>query len=81
MQHKLVYNKIIRVYTYKINQRKKMLKTIIAKISVLFQPKSYPPIHQSELEQYIISKNPQSIFDVEYWTHEFDKHGSKRGYK
>jgi hypothetical protein len=55
-----------------------MLKTIIAKISVLFQPKPYPTINQSELEKYIISKNPQSIFDVEYWTHEFDKHGSKR---
>ncbi len=56
-----------------------MLKNIREKLLGFFQPKAYPPLHQSELEKYIISKNPQSIFDVEYWTHEFDKRGSKRG--
>lgn len=29
--------------------------------------------YQSELEQYIISKNPQSVCDVEHWTQEFDR--------
>lgn len=53
-----------------------MLKNILAKISDLFQIKSSNPIHKNELEKYIISKNPQSIVEVEYWSHEFEKHKS-----
>jgi hypothetical protein len=34
---------------------------------------------QSSLEAYIISKNPQSAADVDYWTREYDKHVWARG--
>jgi len=58
-----------------------MLKIIIEKLFGLFKAKDFPSHNPSELEKYIISKNPQSIFDVEYWTNEFDKRGSRRSYK
>lgn len=35
----------------------------------LFKPSTY----QSELERYIVAHNPQSTYDVEKLTQEFDK--------
>ena len=37
-----------------------------------------PQNYGSSLEAYIVSKNPQSIYDVEYWTRQYDKQ-SKEG--
>ena len=37
------------------------------------QPSSY----KTELEKYIIDHNPQSVYDVEFLTKEFDKKQSK----
>ena len=34
---------------------------------------------QSSLESYILSKNPQTPADVDYWTREYDKHVWARG--
>jgi hypothetical protein len=32
----------------------------------------YPSEKLSDLEQYILSKNPQTVQDVEYWTRMYD---------
>lgn len=32
----------------------------------------------SSLERFIVSKNPQSTYDVEYWTRRFDERVSSR---
>lgn len=34
--------------------------------------------YKSELEKFIISKNPQTVYDVDHWTNEFDKRQSRR---
>jgi hypothetical protein len=34
----------------------------------------------SELEQFIVSKHPQSTYDVEYWTAQFDKKQNEKGW-
>ena len=31
----------------------------------------FPATYQSRMEQYIMSKNPQSAADVEYWSIEY----------
>lgn len=33
----------------------------------------------SDLEKYIISKNPQNTYEVEYWTNQFDKIQNEQG--
>jgi len=47
------------------------MKTILSKFSNLFKQKS-------ELEEFIISKNPQNATDVERWTRVFN-HSQFRG--
>jgi hypothetical protein len=38
--------------------------------------------HQSDVEQYVTSKNPTSIAEVEYWVRQFDRRisGGRYGY-
>ena len=31
----------------------------------------------SELEQYIVSKSPQSVAEIDHWTRQFDKQQQK----
>lgn len=47
------------------------MKTFLSKISNLFKQKS-------ELEQFILSKNPSNAGDVEHWTRVFN-HSQYRG--
>ena len=46
------------------------MKTLLKKLSKLFEQKS-------EIERYIISKNPQSAADVEFWAR---KYSERKGY-
>jgi len=46
------------------------MRNLLKKLSKLFEQKS-------QLEQYIISKNPQSAGDVEYWARNYCQ---RRGY-
>ena len=34
----------------------------------------------NELEQYIVSKNPQSVAEVEFWTEQYDRKASQRNW-
>lgn len=47
-----------------------MIKSIIAQLKLLFKKTDAP--NPTALEKYIISRNPQSIFEVECLTKEFD---------
>lgn len=57
-----------------------MLLSIIAYFAKLFKRVEQPGTYGSELETYIVSKNPQSTYDVEYWTNQFDKKQNERGW-
>jgi hypothetical protein len=46
------------------------MKKLLKKLSKLFEQKS-------QIEQYILSKNPQSAAEVDHWTREYNQ---KRGY-
>lgn len=39
-----------------------------------------PYTYGTELEQFIVSKNPQSTYDVEYWTNQYDKKQTEKGW-
>lgn len=43
------------------------LKSLIAKINAFLNPP-----YQSEVERYLLSKNPQSPGDVDFWLAEYD---------
>lgn len=43
-----------------------------------FDKTGLPQTYGSALERYIVSKNPQSTYDVEYWTRQFDDSFSNR---
>jgi hypothetical protein len=34
----------------------------------------------SELEQYIVSKHPQSVAEIDHWTRQFDKNQTQQGW-
>ena len=43
-----------------------------------FDKAEEPQSYGSALERFIVSKNPQSTYDVEYWTRQFDERVSNR---
>ena len=47
--------------------------TIFSYLTNLFKKVEEPGTYGSSLERYIVSKNPQSTYDVEYWTRQFDE--------
>jgi hypothetical protein len=49
-----------------------MFKSLSNYIQKMFQNTKEPQTYGSALEQYIVSKNPQTIYEVEYWTRQFD---------
>lgn len=51
---------------------------LITYIKELVQRVEEPQTYGSALEAYIVSKNPQSTYDVEYWTRQFDERVSNR---
>ncbi len=54
-----------------------LLTHMIAYITGIYKRVEKPSTYGSELEQYITSKSPQSTYDVDYWTRQFDKNTQK----
>ena len=57
-----------------------LIVQIINYIRQIFKQLDTSSTYGNELEQYIVSKNPQSTYDVEYWTNQFDKKQNERGW-
>ncbi len=51
--------------------------TLISWISKIVNKVEQPTTYGSELERYIVSKRPQSVYEVEHWTNQFDKNNTK----
>lgn len=49
-----------------------MLHQLAAQFLGLFKPSKKPNEYGSELERYIVSRQPQSIYDIEQLTRQFD---------
>ena len=56
------------------------LLPLIANIQKMIERIKEPTNYGTELEAYIVSKNPQSTYDVEYWTTQFDKRQNNQGW-
>ncbi len=57
-----------------------LLTSMIAYIAKQVKRVEQPVTYGSELEQYIISKRPQSVAEIEHWTRQFDKNTTQRGW-
>ena len=57
-----------------------LILSVISSIQKMFKRVEQSGTYGSELEAYIVSKNPQSTYDVEYWTNQFDKKQNERGW-
>lgn len=57
-----------------------LLTQITAYFTKLFKRVEDSGTYGSDLEAYIISKNPQTTYDVEYWTNQFDKRQNTKGW-
>lgn len=55
-----------------------MIKKIISYIQKMFASANKPQTYGSELEAYIVSKNPTSTHDVEYHARQFDQKMASR---
>lgn len=51
--------------------------TIISWLRKILNKVEQPATYGSELESYILSKRPQSVYEVEHWTAQFDKNNTK----
>ena len=54
-----------------------MLNMITGYIQKMYKSVEKPQTYSSALEAYIVSKNPQSTYDVEYLTQEFDRNRNR----
>lgn len=52
-----------------------MLEKLVNKLLKIFETQSY----ESQLQQYIESKNPQTPGDVDYWQRRFDQRTYSQG--
>ncbi len=57
-----------------------MLNHLAAYILNIFN--RHAPTYGSELEQYIVSKRPQTVEEIDHWTRQFDQNQARnRGWK
>lgn len=56
-----------------------MLTAILTYLKKIFK-QSDASSYGSELEQYIISKCPQSAAEIDYWTRQFDHRNTQRSW-
>lgn len=54
-----------------------MLTTILTYLKKIFKQSD---TYGSELEQYIVSKCPQSAAEIEHWARQFDYNRNAKGY-
>ena len=57
-----------------------LISTIIAYIARQFKQVEKPVTYGSELERYIVSKNPQSVAEIDHWTKQFDHTRNSKGW-
>lgn len=57
-----------------------MLTSIIAYIANQLKRVEQPTTYGSELEQYIVSKNPTSAAEIDHWTRQYDRNQSNKGW-
>lgn len=56
-----------------------MLTELIAYFSKIFARQKHSE-YGSDLEQYIVSKCPQSVAEIDHWTRQFDKNQTQKGW-
>lgn len=52
-----------------------MFKNITKFLTKLFKPRDY----STDVEQYILSKNPKTPQDIDYWQRKFDQNAAQHG--
>jgi hypothetical protein len=57
-----------------------LISTIIAYFAKLFKQVNKSGTYGSELEQYISSKNPGSVAEIEFWTTKYDRNATTRSW-
>jgi hypothetical protein len=57
-----------------------LLTPMIGYIQKMFSDFKKPQTYGSELEQYIVSKNPTSAAEIDHWTRQFDRNQSNKGW-
>ena len=55
-----------------------MLSQLAAYFTKMFDTQKHSQ-YGSELEQYIVSKRPQSVAEIDHWTRQFDKNQTQQG--
>ena len=53
---------------------------MLKKLKELLQGVVTKSSRQSQIERFIISKNPSTVAEVEYWARFFDRNGGRYGY-
>jgi hypothetical protein len=56
-----------------------MLTQLSSYFSKMFDTQKHSQ-YGSELEQYIVSKHPQSVAEIDHWTRQFDKNQTQQGW-
>ncbi len=56
------------------------LTNMIAYFTKICKQVETPQTYGSELEQYIVSKNPTSAAEIDHWTRQFDRNQSQKGW-
>jgi hypothetical protein len=56
-----------------------MLKQLAEYFNNLFSTQGQAT-YGSELEQYIVSRRPQSAAEIDHWTRQFDKNQTQKGW-
>ena len=79
VQHKYSVE-TMSLYTRYTEDKNMLTMSIIAYIQKMFKRIKESNTYGSELETYIVSKNPQSTYDVEYWTAQYDKKQNEKGW-
>jgi|LauGreDrversion4_2_1035121.scaffolds.fasta_scaffold213110_1 hypothetical protein len=57
-----------------------LLTSMIAYFTEICKRVEKPQTYGSELEQYIVSKNPTSAAEIDHWTRQFDRNQSTKGW-
>ena len=61
-------------------QEKIMLNLLTGYVHKMFQKAEKPQTYGSALESYIVSKNPQTTYDVEAYAREFESRQKSAGW-
>lgn len=57
-----------------------LLTSMIAYITRQIKQVEKPATYGSELERYIVSKNPTTAAEIDHWTRQFDRNQTTKGW-